>query len=158
MTTVTASERWAEAPFRRFIEDARLKSGVLLLSSGKVVAQYGFTRADDVMSICALASAIRASSRELGRQLDGKPFSELHHAGGERQLYMGECRTGERDYIVVGVFDAESSVGVVEMYFHDFVLGLEQSWRESAPTADPRSGDFEGDLNRSLDALFGRIE
>jgi len=128
MTTLTSSERWAEAPFRRFIEDACLKSGVLLLSTGKVVAQHGFTRADDVMSICALASAIHASSRELGRQLEGKPFRQLHHGGGERQLYMGQCKAGGREYIVVGVFDADSSVGVVEMYFGDFVRGLEQSW------------------------------
>ena len=157
-TTLTSSEHWVDAPFRRLIDDARLRSGVLLLTSGKVVAQAGFTRADDVMSICALASAIYASSRELGRQLEGKPFSRLHHAGGARQLYMGQCSAGGRDFIFVGVFDTDSSVGLVEMYFGDFARGLEESWSSSGVAADIRVGDFEGDLNRSLDALFGPIE
>jgi len=157
-TTLTSSEHWVDSPFRRLIDDARLRSGVLLLTSGKVVAQAGFTRADDVMSICALASAIYSSSRELGRQLEGKPFSQLHHAGGARQLYMGQCKTGGRDFIFVGVFDTESSVGLVEMYFGDFARGLEESWNSSGVAADVRIGDFEGDLNRSLDALFGPIE
>lgn len=109
------------------------------------------------MSVCALASAINASSRELGKQLDGKPFGELHHAGGERQLYMGSCAVGGSDYLFVGVFDAESSLGVVEMYFGDFCRALEQSWSSAPPPTLPH-GDFEGDLNRSLDALFGPVE
>ncbi|MBA3646104.1 MAG: roadblock/LC7 domain-containing protein [Gemmatimonadaceae bacterium] len=157
MTAPTVGEKWVEEPFRRFLDDARIKCGVVLLSTGRVIAQYGFAGPDDVMSVCALASAINASSRELGKQLDGKPFGELHHAGGERQLYMGSCTVGGSDYLFVGVFDAESSVGVVEMYFGDFRRALEESWNSSTPAA-PTHGDFEGDLNRSLDALFGPIE
>lgn len=157
MSAPSVSEQWVDAPFRRFIADARIKCGVVLLPSGRVVAQYGFSGPDEVMSVCALASAINASSRELGKQLDGKPFGELHHAGGERQLYMGNCAVGGSEYLFVGVFDAESSLGVVEMYFGDFSRALEESWKSSAPAARPH-GDFEGDLNRSLDALFGPLE
>ena len=158
MTALTVAESWVQAPFRRFIDDARLRSAVLLLSSGRVLAQFGFSRADEVMSICALASAINASSRELGRQLDGKPFGELHHSGGERQLYMGQCQAGGREYIFVGIFDAESSVGVVETYFSDFARALEESWQSAARADGATTADFEGDLNRSLDALFGPLE
>ncbi len=157
MTSPTVGEKWVDAPFRRFIDDARLKSGVVLLSSGRVVAQFGFAGPDDVMTVCALASAINASSRELGRQLDGKPFGELHHTGGERQLYMGSCSVGGSEYLFVGVFDADSSIGMVEMYFGDFCRALEESWKSAAPQIATQ-GDFEGDLNRSLDALFGPIE
>lgn len=158
MTSPTVVEKWVDGPFRQFIDDARLRAGVLLQSSGRVVGQFGFSRPDDVMSVCALASAINASSRELGRQLDGKPFSELHHAGGDRQLYMGPCRVGATEYIFVGVFDGDSSIGVVETYFGDFCRALDASWRESGPSGEPRLRDFEGDLNRSLDALFGPLE
>jgi len=157
VTAPSVGEKWVDAPFRRFLDDARIKCGVVLLSTGRVIAQYGFAGPDDVMSVCALASAINASSRELGKQLDGKPFGELHHAGGERQLYMGSFRVGGSEYLFVGVFDAESSVGLVEMYFGDFCRSLEESWKASAPEALPQ-GDFEGDLNRSLDALFGPLE
>lgn len=157
MTGLTVSEKWVDAPFRRFIDEARLRCGVVLLSSGRVIAQFGFARPEDVMSVCALASAINASSRELGKQLDGKPFAQLHHAGGERQLYMGRCPVAATEYLFVGIFDSDSSLGVVEMYFSDFCGALAESW-DSASPASPPTGDFEGDLNRSLDALFGPLD
>lgn len=157
MNIPSVSEPWVEEPFKRLLHDGRFRCGVLLMSSGRVVAQFGFAGPDDVMSVCALASAINASSRELGNQLEGKPFGELHHAGGARQLYMRSCTVGGTEYLFVGVFDAESSLGVVEMYFEDFCRALEQSWSSAPPPVLPR-GDFEGDLNRSLDALFGPLE
>jgi hypothetical protein len=139
------------------MDDARLISGVLLHPSGKAVGQFGFTNAADVMSVCALTSAINASARELGRQLDGKPFYEMHHAGADRQVFMARCTAGPHEFLFVGVFDRESSFGVVEIYFEEFQKAL-ASLRPAAegPAVGP-SGDFEGELNRSLDALFGPL-
>jgi predicted regulator of Ras-like GTPase activity (Roadblock/LC7/MglB family) len=139
------------------MEDARLISGVLLYPSGRAVGQFGFSNAADVMSICALTSAINASSRELGRQLDGKPFHEMHHAGAERQVFMARASAGPQEFLFVGVFDRESSLGVVEIYFAEFQKTLEKLVPEKQPTGPGPSGDFEGELNRSLDALFGPI-
>ena len=65
----------------KFIDDSRVRIAVLLEPSGRVLAQHGFTRSIDVMSACALASAIQASAAEIGRQLDGTPFTTLHHPG-----------------------------------------------------------------------------
>ncbi len=139
------------------MEDARLISGVLLYPTGRAVGQFGFTNAADVMSICALTSAINASARELGRQLDGKPFYEMHHAGAERQVFMARASAGSQEFLFVGVFDRESSLGVVEMYFTEFRKALEKL-RPDMPASRPATpGDFEGELNRSLDALFGPI-
>jgi predicted regulator of Ras-like GTPase activity (Roadblock/LC7/MglB family) len=141
------------------MEDARLISGVLLYPSGRAVGQFGFNNAADVMSICALTSAINASARELGRQLDGKPFYEMHHAGAERQVFMARASAGAQEFLFVGVFDRESSLGVVEMYFTEFQKALEKL-RPEAPVTTPTikpGGDFEGELNRSLDALFGPV-
>jgi predicted regulator of Ras-like GTPase activity (Roadblock/LC7/MglB family) len=140
------------------MEDARLISGVLLYPTGRAVGQFGFTNAADVMSICALTSAINASARELGRQLDGKPFYEMHHAGAERQVFMARAAAGTHEFLFVGVFDRESSLGVVEMYFTEFQKALEKLRPDNMPApkiAPP--GDFEGELNRSLDALFGPV-
>lgn len=134
-------------------------SGVLLYPSGRAVGQFGFNNAADVMSICALTSAINASARELGRQLDGKPFYEMHHAGAERQVFMARASAGAQEFLFVGVFDRESSLGVVEMYFTEFQKALEKL-RPEAPVTTPTikpGGDFEGELNRSLDALFGPV-
>jgi len=157
VTSPTVAEAWVAAPLRRLMEDARLISGVLLYPTGRAVGQFGFSNAADVMSICALTSAINASARELGRQLDGKPFYELYHAGAERQVFMARATAGGQEFLFVGVFDRESSLGVVEIYFAEFQKALEKLLPEKQATVPGPSGDFEGELNRSLDALFGPI-
>jgi len=157
MSDPTVAEGWVAAPLTRLKEDARLISGVLLYPTGRAVGQFGFSNAADVMSICALTSAINASARELGRQLDGKPFYEMHHTGSERQVFMARASAGPQEFLFVGVFDRESSLGVVEIYFAEFQKALEQVRPEKQATGKGPSGDFEGELNRSLDALFGPI-
>jgi predicted regulator of Ras-like GTPase activity (Roadblock/LC7/MglB family) len=153
----TVAEQWVEVPLKRLMEDARLISGVLLYPSGKAVGQFGFSQAADVMSVCALTSAINASARELGRQLDGKPFYEMHHAGAERQVFMARCTAGAQEFLFVGVFDRESSLGVVEIYFEEFQNALTKLRPDGKTPAIGPSGDFEGELNRSLDKLFGPL-
>jgi predicted regulator of Ras-like GTPase activity (Roadblock/LC7/MglB family) len=157
VTNPTVAEPWVAAPLRRLMDDARLISGVLLYPTGKAVGQFGFKNAADVMSICALTSAINASARELGRQLDGKPFLEMHHAGAERQVFMARCAAGAQEFLFVGVFDQESSFGVVEIYFEEFQQALEKLRPDAEVRGVGPSGDFEGELNRSLDKLFGPL-
>jgi predicted regulator of Ras-like GTPase activity (Roadblock/LC7/MglB family) len=157
MSDPTVAEGWVAAPLTRLKDDARLISGVLLYPTGRAVGQFGFSNAADVMSICALTSAINASARELGRQLDGKPFYEMHHTGSERQVFMARATAGAQEFLFVGVFDRESSLGVVEIYFAEFQKALEQLRPDKQATGVGPSGDFEGELNRSLDALFGPI-
>ena len=157
MSHPTVAEPWVAKPLARLMEDARLISGVLLYPTGKAVGQFGFSNAADVMSVCALTSAINASARELGRQLDGKPFYEMHHAGAERQVFMARCLAGSQEFLFVGVFDQESSFGVVEIYFEEFQKALEKLSPETPKPGVGPSGDFEGELNRSLDKLFGPL-
>ncbi|MFL5466385.1 MAG: hypothetical protein ACJ78R_06315 [Gemmatimonadaceae bacterium] len=157
MSDPTVAEAWVAAPLTRLMQDAGLISGVLLYPSGRAVGQFGFSNAADVMSICALTSAINASARELGRQLDGKPFYEMHHAGAERQVFMARASAGPQEFLFVGVFDRESSLGVVEIYFAEFQKTLETLRPDKQGVAAGPTGDFEGELNRSLDALFGPI-
>ncbi|HXL86123.1 MAG TPA: hypothetical protein VN927_02895 [Gemmatimonadaceae bacterium] len=157
MTQPTVAEQWVAAPLRQLMDDARLISGVLLYPTGKAVGQFGFSNAADVMSVCALTSAINASARELGRQLDGKPFLEMHHAGADRQVFMARCTAGPHEFLFVGVFDRESSFGVVEIYFEEFQKAIEKLSPDKEVRGTGPSGDFEGELNRSLDALFGPL-
>ena len=157
MTHPTVAEPWVAAPLRRLMDDARLISGVLLYPTGKAVGQFGFSSAADVMSVCALTSAINASARELGRQLDGKPFLEMHHAGTDKQVFMARCAAGPHEFLFVGVFDRESSFGVVEIYFEEFQKAIEKLRPDTEVRGTGPSGDFEGELNRSLDALFGPL-
>ena len=155
--SVMAVEPWVEPPLRRFVEEARTVLALLLHPSGQVVAQFGFARAVDVMSACALAAAIQASAGELGRQLDGRPFRGLHHAGRDRQLFLAEAGTPRGAFIFLTVFDQESSLGLVRLYFDEFCKHL----AAAAPAATQRKEPvleekFEQELNRNLAALFGR--
>ncbi len=153
-----AVEAWMEEPLRRFIEDARVRLVLLLESSGRVMAQHGFTRSIDVMSACALAAAIHASAAEIGRQLDGHPFTALHHSGQERQVFLGELPTARGAHILLTVFDELSSIGLVRLYFRELGVRLAAAAPAPAvPIPSPGLIDFESDLNRNLAKLFGRI-
>ena len=152
--SVSVVEAWVEQPLRRFVADARVELALLLYPSGQVLAQHGFARAVDVMATCALAAAIRASSGELGRQLDGRPFSGLHQPGRSRQIFLAEASTPRGPYIFLTVFGEESSLGLVQLYFREMAEGLAAA-APVAPEARPvLAEDFEGDLDRNLAALF----
>ena len=152
----TSVEPWIEAPLRAFVTDAGVLLALLLHPSGQVLAQHGFVRAVDVMSACALAAAIHASSAELGRQLEGKPFSGLH-AGNARQLYLAEAETARGPYIFLTVFDQASSLGLVRMYFEEFRATLAAAAPPPVAPQEPvLNANFEGELNRNLAELFGR--
>ena len=147
-----------EQPLRRFIDDSRVRLVLLLESSGRVLAQHGFTRSIDVMSACALAAAIHASAAEIGRQLDGNAFTALHHPGTTRQIFLGELPTARRAYILLSVFDDATSIGLVRLYFTELSARLAAAAPSVAtPTPAPSLVDFESDLNRNLAKLFGRI-
>jgi hypothetical protein len=155
--TVRVVESWVEPPLKAFMQDARVELALLLYANGQVLGQSGFTRAVDVMSACALAAAIHATSAELGRQLEGKPFAGLHHTGGERQLFLAEVVTRRDPFLFLAVFGRESSLGLVQLYFEEFRAGLVAA----APAPEERGPilpeNFEGDLNRNLAVLFGRV-
>jgi predicted regulator of Ras-like GTPase activity (Roadblock/LC7/MglB family) len=150
-------EPWIEQPLRAFVEDAGVALALLLHPNGQVLAQFGFSRAMDIMSACALAAAIHVSANELGRQLEGKPFSYLHHAGMVRQVYLAEAQTKRGPYIFLTVFDEASSLGLVRMYFDEFRVNLANASPPPPESPEPiLSENFERDLNKNLAALFGR--
>jgi predicted regulator of Ras-like GTPase activity (Roadblock/LC7/MglB family) len=153
-----AVEQWMEEPLRRFIDDARVRLVLLLESSGRVLAQHGFTRSLDVMSACALAAAIHASAAEIGRQLDGTAFTTLHHPGNAQQIFLGELPTARGAHILLTVFDDTTSIGLVRLYFKELSARLSAATPAPVtPAAAPSLVDFESDLNRNLAKLFGRI-
>lgn len=153
--TVRVAEPWAEAPLRAFTEDARVRLALLLHPSGQVLGQAGFTRALDVMSACALAAAIHATSTELGRQLDGRPFGVVHYAGARQQLFLAEAATRQGPLLLLAVFDEAASFGLVQLFFREFRdrLAAAAPAVVAAPALDEA---FERDLTRNLAVLFGR--
>lgn len=154
----SVAEAWVEAPLQRFVDDARVQFALLLHPSGQVLGQFGFTRAVDVMAACALGAAIHASARELGRELDGHPFRELYHSGRDRQVFIAEAPTAQGALVLLTAFDAESSLGLVQVYFRELRDALLQAAPPPAESGPALDGNFENDLNRSLAVLFGRAQ
>ena len=116
---ISVAEPWVEAPLKRFVDDARVTFALLIYPSGQVLGQSGFARAVDVMSAAALAAGIYATVRELGRTLDGKGFRDVFHAGAKRRLYLAEATSPRGPCLFLTVFDDQSSLGLVQLYFEE---------------------------------------
>lgn len=147
---------WADAPLKRFVDDARLELAVLMHSSGQVLAQTGFQRSIDVQTACALSAAINASAEHLGTMVDGRPFRGLHYAGQSRQIYLGQVPTAEAKLLVLAVFDTESSLGIVQLYAKELQANVAAAAPAAESAAPALAENFEADLNRNLAQLFGR--
>ena len=155
--SVAVVERWLEAPLRQFVEDAQVMLALILTPSGQVLGQHGFTRAIDVMSACALAAAIQASSAELGRQLQAEPFGGLHHTGIERQMFLASVETPRGPLLCLTVFDEATSFGLVQIYYDELRHRLAQAAPGPRPTpSDVLAETFGQDLDRNLALLFRR--
>jgi len=146
---------WLDEPLADFVRQAQVGLAVALEPSGRVLAQHGFTRSLDVMSVCSLVAAIHASGSELGRQTNGAPFGPLHHGGSGRQLFLAPATVGSRTVLVLVVFDERTSLGVVRHFFGAFIQALTHVTERDLERA-PMTGDFERDLGRNLAKLFGR--
>lgn len=156
MTTAVV-EAWVEAPLQGFLRDSGAIIALLLHPSGQVMAQHGFARAVDVMSACALAAAIHASSGELGKRLDGRAFTELHHVGPTRGMYLTDADTPRGRFLLLAVFDAATSLGIVRLYAEEFGAALAAAAPPPPPVQEPvLPVHFERELNRNLASLFGR--
>ena len=155
MIAGAVSAPWLDAPLRRFVQDSRVQRAIVLHPDGKVLGQFGFASAVEVMTACALAAAINASGRELGRQLGGRPFLGLHQGGRKQGVFMGSCAAGGKECLLLAAFDRDSTLGLVRLYFAEF--------RDAVGDVEKRTGgdssarDLESDLNSSLDALFGPL-
>jgi predicted regulator of Ras-like GTPase activity (Roadblock/LC7/MglB family) len=153
---VAVAVNWVEAPLRRFVDEARVQVAVLLHPNGQVLGQFGFARSVDVMTACALSAAISASSAELGRQLDGKPFTALHYAGTARQIYLATVGLVGGSLILLAVFDDESSLGLVQLYFREFSAAIAAAAPDESDQEPALAADFERELNHNLAVMFGR--
>jgi hypothetical protein len=154
--TFSVAADWVELPLKQFVDEARVRLAVLLYPSGQVLGQFGFGRSVDVMTACALSAAISASSAELGRMVDGTPFTDLHYAGREQQLFLGQVPIAGGSLVLLTVFDDESSLGLVQLFFREFCAVTASVVPSSNAGTPALSDDFERELNHNLAVLFGR--
>lgn len=155
MIAGAVSAPWLDAPLRRFVQDSRVQRAIVLQPDGRVLGQFGFASSSEVMTACALAAAINASGKELGRQLAGRPFVGMHQGGRKQGVFMGACAAAGKECLLLAAFDRDTTLGLVRLYFAEFrdAVGCVQN----SVKAESQDGDLEADLNSSLDALFGPL-
>jgi predicted regulator of Ras-like GTPase activity (Roadblock/LC7/MglB family) len=144
-------EAWVGGPLLRFRAAAHVEAVLLLRPDGQVLAQEGFGRPSAVMSACALAAAIHAAAGALGRDLDGQAFREVHFAGAHRQFYLTRLASRTGPLLLLAVFGADGSLGLVRAYLDD----LRQALADGGGVPAEPPADLERALDRSLAALFG---
>jgi predicted regulator of Ras-like GTPase activity (Roadblock/LC7/MglB family) len=121
-----------------------------------VLGQYGFARSVDVVTACALGAAIHASSGALGKLIEGKPFNGMHYAGQTKQIFLAPVQTDGSVLLLLTVFDQESSLGLVQLFFKDFAKAVAKTAPRLGGAEKALATDFEAELNKNLAAMFGR--
>lgn len=156
MTPTRAVEPWTLEPIAGFVAESGARLTLLMTPSGQVLAQHGFTRAVDVMAAAALGAAIVASTAELATMLDGRPFTAINHQGVHHGIFLSSFDTPRGVLLALVVYGAESSIGLVQLFFETLVEELVAACPSDAKPKAVLAADFERDLNDSLNSLFGR--
>jgi predicted regulator of Ras-like GTPase activity (Roadblock/LC7/MglB family) len=143
------------APMAEFVGESRVRTAILLSHSGQVLAQHGFTRRYDITNVAALAAAAHASAHALAEIIGAGRWVHLHHEGSENQLFLAPFRSGGEDLVLVTIFDRDSTLGLVQLFFERLV-GTVQDLPELGGAAPRRdAAEFERDLEAGLQALLG---
>jgi predicted regulator of Ras-like GTPase activity (Roadblock/LC7/MglB family) len=137
-------------PIDEFVRESRVRTALLINTAGQVLAQHGFTRNYEVMNVAALAAAAYASSRLLAQITQARRWTHLHHAGRERHFFLAPVRTPISELILVAIFDGDSSLGIVQLFFDRLgaaVAALPEFQQELHQTTQHA---FERDLEAGL--------
>jgi len=143
------------APIQTFVRESRARIALVVTGSGQVLAQHGFARRYEVMNVASLAAAAHAAAGALGRLTGAGPWHHLHHAGSRQDLFLATLRTPAEDLIFVVIFDAESSLGLVQLFFGRLtqqVAGLPEF--QQPPGQTTTQATFERDLEEGLQRVF----
>jgi hypothetical protein len=151
-----ALEPWVANPLTTFVAESQVRIALLMTSSGQVVAQHGFTRSLDVMTAAALGAGIVASTRELARETGSGQFGAVVHQNATTGVYLAPFELPGAQWIGLAVFGADTSLGMVQLFFGRMVDELVRTAPRSAPGRAVLPETFEDELNSSLRALFGR--
>ena len=150
-------EVWTQEPLEQFVVESGARLTLLMTPAGQVLAQYGFTRAVDVMASAALGAAIFSSTSEIAKMLKQREFAALNHQGSRHGVFLGSCDTRRGRLLALVVYGPDSSLGLVQLFFEDLVEKLVAASPARVERKQPvLAADFERELTQSLASLFGR--
>lgn len=150
-------ERVAEAlvePMRSFVRSSRVRTAVLVNQSGQVLSHHGFGRSYDIGSVATLAAAAHSSAHALAQLTGAGRWMHLHHAGKENQLFLAPFSTGSEEMVLVAIFDQESTLGLVQLFFDRLAEAIREIPELGRPLARGDAESFEDDLDAGLDRLL----
>lgn len=137
-------------PVRDFVREARVRTALLVDASGQVLAQHGFSRSYEVTNVASLAAATHASARALAELTGAKRWTHLHHAGSKRELFLAPFATPSEELILVAIFDQDSSLGLVQVYFEEFARRVAALPELAASGPVGRAEHFEQELEAGV--------
>lgn len=141
-------------PVDTFVRESRARIALLVNRSGQVLAQHGFTSSYETMNVASLAAATHASSRALAELVRAGHWKHLYHAGRERRLFLAPLDTPLEPLILVVIFDARSSLGIVELFFQKLEVRVAALPQLRDVKASTDAVAFERDLEAGLQRIF----
>jgi tetratricopeptide (TPR) repeat protein len=141
-----------EGPFRRFLQNSRVRRVLLSDSTGRVLAQHGFGGGVDLAAFASLGAAIQAASTAIARMLGQRRFDQLYQGSGERQLFLAPVQTPAGEMNLLLVFGPETTIGLVRVYFRELATEIARLPSIATPTPAPHNAAaFEARLLSSLE-------
>ena len=141
-------------PIETFVRDSRVRISLLITGSGQVLAQHGFTTSYEVMNVAALAAAANASSRAIADLMQVGRWTHLHHAGANQQIFLATLDTPIEKLTLVVIFDAESSLGLVQFFFARLADRIARLPELATARGSADHVTFERDLQQGLERIF----
>jgi predicted regulator of Ras-like GTPase activity (Roadblock/LC7/MglB family) len=141
-------------PMRRFVKESRVRTAILVNRSGQVLAHHGFARSYDVGNVAALAAAAHSSAHALAELTGAGRWMHLHHAGKAKQIFLAPFGTGGEELVLVAIFDQESTLGLVQLFFDRLVDAAREIPELGAELSSEDAEAFESDLEAGLDRVL----
>lgn len=142
-----------KGPLQTFVRESRVRIALVVNGAGQVLAQHGFTRSYEVMNVASLAAATHASSRKLAEISGAGRWDHLYHGGRERQLFLAPLRTPIEELILVAIFDADSSLGIVQLFYQNLERDIAALPEFGVALEGTDQASFERDLEAGLEFI-----
>ncbi len=143
-----------KGPMKEFVIQSRVRIAVLINHSGQILAHHGFTRTYDMANVATLAAATHSSSQALAGLTGAGRWVHLHHAGEEKQLFLAPFRTASEELVLVAIFDQESTLGLVQLFFDRLTEAVREIPELGKPLSPGEVEEFERDLEAGLHHLL----
>ena len=143
-----------KVPIGTFVRESRVRIALVISGAGQVLAQHGFTRSYEVMNVASLAAAAHASAGALAQMTEAQRWKHMHHAGKDRQLFLAPVRTPVAELILVAIFDHETSLGIVQLFFEQLGTSIAALPAFHQQLQQTTQQGFERDLEAGLHGVL----